>query len=111
MVHITPETVASFKKMFKEKYGVEYSDSEAWEATHNLLAALDWLLKQNTKQNPHLYKKTNSDEQGGVKKPALTDESIKAISELGDVLRGIHNRLISEGYEIKEGRITKKLQK
>ncbi len=111
MVHISPETVASFKKMFKEQYGVEYSDSEAWEATHNLLGAFDWLLKQDKKQNPHLYKKINSDEQGGVKKPALTDESIKAISELGDVLRGIHNRLISEGYEIKEGRITKKLQK
>lgn len=110
MVHITPETVASFKKMFKEQYGVEYSDSEAWEATHNLLGAFDWLLKQDMKQNPHLYKKTNSDEQGGVKKPALTDESIKAISELGDVLRGIHNRLISEGYEIKDGCITKKPQ-
>ncbi len=52
--------------------------------------------------------KTNSDEQGGVKKPALTDESIKAISELGDVLCGIHNRLISEDYEIKDGSITKK---
>ncbi|MCA9356098.1 hypothetical protein KC852_01075 [Candidatus Nomurabacteria bacterium] len=53
--------------MFKEQYGVEYSDSEAWEATHNLLGAFDWLLKQDMKQNPHLYKKTNSDEQGGVK--------------------------------------------
>jgi hypothetical protein len=53
--------------MFKEKYGVEYSDSEAWEATHNLLGAFDWLLKQDMKQNPHLYKKTNSDEKGGVK--------------------------------------------
>lgn len=111
MVHISPETVASFKKMFKEQYGVEYSDSEAWEATHNLLGAFDWLLKQDMKQNPHLYKKTNSDEQGGVKKLALTDESIKAISELGDVLRGIHNRLISEGYEIKDGHISKKEQK
>ena len=68
MVHISPETVASFKKMFKEQYGVEYSDSETWEATHNLLGAFDWLLKQDMKQNPHLYKKTNSDEQGGVKK-------------------------------------------
>lgn len=67
MVHITPETVASFKKMFKEKYGVEYSDSEAWEATHNLLGAFDWLLKQDMKQNPHLYKKINSDKKGGVK--------------------------------------------
>lgn len=97
--------------MFKEEYGADYSDAEAWEATHNLLGAFDWLLKQDMKQNPHLYKKTNSDEQGGVKKPALTDESIKALSELGDVLRGIHNRLISEGYEIKDGHIFKKEQK
>ncbi len=110
MVHISPETVASFKKMFKERYGVEYSDQEAWEATHNLLGAFDWLLKQDMKQNPHLYKKTNSDEQGGVKKTSLTYENIKALSELGDVLRGIHNRLVSEGYEIKEGQIIKKAQ-
>lgn len=68
MVHITSETVASFKKMFKEQYGAEYSDSEAWEATQNLLEAFDWLLRQDMKQNPHLYKKTNSGEQGGVKK-------------------------------------------
>jgi hypothetical protein len=66
MVYVSPETVAKFKKMFKEKYGVEYSDNEAREATHNLLGAFDWLLKQDMKQNPHLYKKTNSDEQGGV---------------------------------------------
>lgn len=30
MVHVSPETVASFKKMFKEQYGVEYSDVEVW---------------------------------------------------------------------------------
>lgn len=76
MVHISPETVASFKKMFKEQYGVEYSDSEAWEATHNLLGAFDWLLKQDMKQNPHLYKKTNSDEQGGVNMHSKSDKMI-----------------------------------
>ena len=76
MVHITPETVASFKKMFKEQYGVEYSDSEAWEATHNLLGAFDWLLKQDKKQNPHLYKKINSDEQGGVNMHSKSDKLI-----------------------------------
>ena len=107
MVHITPETVERFKKMFKREYGVEYSDNEAWEATHNLLGTFDWLLKQNMKQNPQNYKKTNSEKQGGVKKPLFTDESIKALSELGDVLRRIHNRLISEGYEIKDGCISR----
>jgi len=44
MVHITPQTVESFKKMFKKEYGVDYSDTEAWEATHNLLGAFELLL-------------------------------------------------------------------
>lgn len=57
MVHITPETVAKFKKRFKEDYGVEYTDKEAWEATHNLLGVFEWLLKQDMKQNPENYRK------------------------------------------------------
>ncbi len=108
MVHITPDTVERFKKMFKKNYGVEYSDKEAWEATYNLLGAFDWLLKQDMKQNPQNYKKQNSDKRGRVNKQLLTDETIKSFKELGDVLRPIHNRLVSEGYEIKDGRITKK---
>jgi hypothetical protein len=66
MVHITPETVESFKQMFKKQYGVEYSDKEAWEATHNLLGAFEWLLKEDRKQHPENYQK-NSEKQGGVK--------------------------------------------
>ena len=57
MVHITPETVENFKQMFKREYGVEYSDSEAWEATHNLLNTFDWLLTEDRKQHPENYKK------------------------------------------------------
>ena len=57
MVYITPETVKNFKQMFKRKYGVEYSDCEAWEATHNLLNVFDWLLKEDRKQHPENYKK------------------------------------------------------
>lgn len=76
MVHIAPESVEHFKKMFKEKYSVEYSGGEAWKATHNLLGAFDWLLKQDMKQNPHLYKKTNSDEQGGVNMQTKSDKII-----------------------------------
>jgi hypothetical protein len=57
MVHIAPETVQNFKQMFKKEYGVEYSDSEAWEATHNLLNVFDWLLKEDRKQHPENYKK------------------------------------------------------
>ena len=62
MVHITSETVDRFKQMFKREYGVEYSDQEAWEATHNLLGVFDWLLTQDRKQHPENYtKKQNSD--------------------------------------------------
>ncbi len=69
--HISPETVAGFKKMFKEEYGADYSDKEAWEATHNLLGAFDWLLKQDMKQHPENYKKQNSESEGGVKQSIL----------------------------------------
>ena len=61
MVHITPQTVESFKKMFKEQYGVEYSDQEAWEATNNLLGAFDLLLQMDRKQHPENYVKMDSE--------------------------------------------------
>jgi hypothetical protein len=57
MVHITPKTVESFKNMFKNEYGVDYSDKEAWEATHNLLGAFEILLQMDRKQNPENYRK------------------------------------------------------
>jgi hypothetical protein len=76
MVHISSETVSKFKKMFNEEYGADYSDSEAWEATHNLLGAFDWLLKQDMKQNPENYKKRSSDEQGGVNVQTKSDKII-----------------------------------
>jgi hypothetical protein len=57
MVHITKDTVDRFKEMFKEQYGVDYADQEAWEATHNLLGAFEWLLKEDRKQNPERYTK------------------------------------------------------
>ena len=57
MVHITKDTVDRFKEMFKEQYGVDYTDQEAWEATHNLLGAFEWLLKEDRKQNPERYTK------------------------------------------------------
>ncbi len=55
MVHITKDTVDRFKEMFKEQYDVDYTDQEAWEATHNLLGAFEWLLKEDRKQNPERY--------------------------------------------------------
>lgn len=36
-------------------------------------------------------------------KHIFTDEEIESLKELGDVLRDIHNRLISEGWVIKGG--------
>jgi hypothetical protein len=57
MTNITPETVENFKEMFKKEYGVDYTDQEAWEATHNLLGVFEWLLEQDKKQNPERYKK------------------------------------------------------
>ena len=76
MVHISPETVAKFKKMFKEEYGADYSDEEAFEATHNLIGFFSLLLKIDRRTNPHLYKKTNSDEQGGVNMHSKSDKII-----------------------------------
>lgn len=35
----------------------------------------------------------------------FTDETIQSLSELGAVLRSIHDRLIAEGYIIKDGKI------
>lgn len=55
MVYITPETVEKFRKMFQKEYGVDYTDQEAWEATHNLLGAFEWLLEQDKKQHPENY--------------------------------------------------------
>lgn len=43
----------------------------------------------------------------GVEDSNLPEETIQAMKELGEILRGIHNRLISEGYTIKNGIISK----
>ena len=37
----------------------------------------------------------------------FSDETIVSLKELGVVLQEIHNRLISEGYVIKDGKIEK----
>jgi hypothetical protein len=36
------------------------------------------------------------------KKP-LSDETVAALKELGEIFRGIHRRLVSEGWVIKDG--------
>ncbi len=42
---LSKQTVDEFKKIFKEEYGVEYTDQEAWEAAHNLVGFFDLLHK------------------------------------------------------------------
>ena len=37
----------------------------------------------------------------------LSKDTLNALEELGDVLRGIHKRMIFEGYEIVNGNIRK----
>ena len=37
----------------------------------------------------------------------LSEETLQALEELGEVLLEIHNRMISEEYAIKDGRIYK----
>jgi hypothetical protein len=39
---------------------------------------------------------------------ALSKETLEALEELGTVLRGIHKRIVREGYQLKDGCIQKK---
>ena len=39
------------------------------------------------------------------KEPAFSEETLQALKELGVVLRGVHNRMIKEGYHIVNDKI------
>ena len=68
MVHITPETVDKFRRVFKKEYGVEYSDRETWEAAYNFLGFFDLLLKVDQRQHPENYlSERTREESNGVK--------------------------------------------
>lgn len=67
MIQLSKETLENFKKIFREEYGIDYSEEEAYKARYNLVGAFEWLLKQDMKQKSHLYKKINNDERGEVK--------------------------------------------
>ena len=41
------------------------------------------------------------------KEPVLPEETIRAVRELGEILRRIHNRVTSEGYIFKDGKYIK----
>ena len=42
---LSEKSIQKFKKIFKEDYGVEYSDEEAREASENLVGFFDLLYK------------------------------------------------------------------
>jgi len=42
-----------------------------------------------------------------LKSQPFSQETVQALQELGDVFRQIHRRLVSEGYTIRDGKITK----
>lgn len=60
-------------------------------------------MNQDKDQKYYIDPKT-----GKKKKSVLSDESFKALVELGEVLRGIHNDMVAQGYEIKDGKVVKK---
>jgi len=37
----------------------------------------------------------------------FSEETMEGLRELGDVLQGIHNRLLAEGYVMKDGQLIK----
>ncbi len=41
----------------------------------------------------------------------LSDETFRALTDLGDILRSIHQDMIDEGYEFVDGTIQKKIDK
>ncbi|MEK9207210.1 MAG: hypothetical protein AAB922_01930 [Patescibacteria group bacterium] len=54
MAELSRETIEEFRVIFKKEYGVEYTDQEAWEATHNLIGFFDLLLKIDHRQKQRL---------------------------------------------------------
>lgn len=38
----------------------------------------------------------------------LSKETLNTLEELGDILKRIHKRMVSEGYEIRDGKVCKK---
>lgn len=43
----------------------------------------------------------------GTGTPLLSKDTLDAFEELGLILRGVHRRMISEGYEIADGHVRK----
>lgn len=64
----------------------------------------------NTSQfNPHKGQVGLLRGQKVVSQYPLSKETLLALEELGDVLKSIHRRMVSEGYELVDGVIRKKV--
>lgn len=66
--------------------------------------------QHNTSQlNPHKGQAGLLRNQKVVSQYPLSKDTLLALEELGDVLKSIHRRMVSEGYEIVDGVIRKKV--
>ncbi len=59
---ISKERILEWQKIFKEKWGVEYTFAEATEAAHNLVGFFDLLLKIDMRENPQNYIKKSKNQ-------------------------------------------------
>lgn len=66
--------------------------------------------QHNTSQlNPHKGQAGLLRDKKVVSQYPLSKDTLLALEELGDVLKSIHRRMVSEGYEIVDGVIRKKV--
>jgi len=56
-MQLSKERILGWQKIFKEKWGVEYTFTEAEEAANNLIGFFDLLLKIDMRENPQNYTK------------------------------------------------------
>ncbi len=62
-------------------------------------------IKQQNDQRP-----PSQQEQAGLLcGSVLSQETLNTLEELGDIIKRIHKRMISEGYEIRSGKVCKKI--
>jgi hypothetical protein len=55
-----------------------------------------------------MEKSSPSNNDAGSLADPFTPETIRSLQELGEAIRDIHNRLVAEGYVIKNGSILKR---
>lgn len=62
MAELSKQSIEEFKQIFKEEYGVEYTDDEAWEASHNLVSFFSLLMQidqRNKGKNSKIPRRVN----------------------------------------------------